>query len=73
MGDLDAIIAPVGGGGMVRTSRDRASLIWWASRLIRVRASFPFQMSGVAIAAKSLKPGIKVFGAEPKDADDAYR
>jgi threonine dehydratase len=30
-------------------------------------------MSGVAIAAKALKPGIKVFGAEPKDADDAYR
>lgn len=44
--DLDAIITPVGGGGM---------------------------MSGVAIAAKALKPGIKVFGAEPKDADDAYR
>jgi threonine dehydratase len=30
-------------------------------------------MSGVAIASKALKPGIKVFGAEPKDADDAYR
>lgn len=30
-------------------------------------------MSGTAIAAKALKPGIKVFGAEPKNADDAYR
>jgi len=44
--DLDAIIAPVGGGGM---------------------------MSGIAITAKAIKPSIKVFAAEPKDADDAYR
>ena len=44
--DLDAIIAPVGGGGL---------------------------MSGTAIAAKGLNPAIRVFGAEPKGADDAYR
>ncbi|HEY2785964.1 MAG TPA: pyridoxal-phosphate dependent enzyme [Fimbriiglobus sp.] len=44
--DLDAIITPVGGGGM---------------------------LSGVAIAAKAKKPGIKVFGAEPLGADDAAR
>jgi threonine dehydratase len=44
--DLDAIVTPVGGGGM---------------------------LSGVAIAAKAMKPGIKVFGAEPLGADDAAR
>lgn len=31
------------------------------------------QISGVAITAKLLNPRIKVFGAEPKEADDAYR
>ncbi|HEY2683854.1 MAG TPA: pyridoxal-phosphate dependent enzyme [Steroidobacteraceae bacterium] len=30
-------------------------------------------LGGVAVAAKSLKPGIKVFGAEPAGADDAAR
>lgn len=44
--DLDAIIAPVGGGGM---------------------------MSGVCIAAKGVKPSIRVFAAEPLGADDAAR
>jgi ATP-dependent HslUV protease ATP-binding subunit HslU len=44
--DLDAIVTPVGGGGM---------------------------LSGVAIAAKAKKSGIKVFGAEPLGADDAAR
>ena len=44
--DLDFILAPVGGGGL---------------------------LSGTAIAAKSLKPGIKVIGCEPKNADDAFR
>ncbi|PWN07224.1 threonine ammonia-lyase [Rhodohalobacter mucosus] len=44
--ELDAILAPVGGGGLI---------------------------SGTAIAAKHLKPGIKVYGAEPELADDAYR
>ncbi len=43
---LDAIIAPVGGGGL---------------------------LSGVALAAKALVPGIRVFGAEPLGADDAAR
>ena len=44
--DLDAVITPVGGGGL---------------------------LSGTAIAAKSLRPGIRVYGAEPKGADDAQR
>ena len=43
---LDAIIAPVGGGGL---------------------------LSGTSIAAKGLKPGIRVIAAEPEMADDAYR
>lgn len=44
--DLDAVIAPVGGGGLI---------------------------SGTSIAAKGLKPGIRVIAAEPEMADDAYR
>lgn len=44
--DLDAIVAPVGGGGL---------------------------LSGVCIAAKALRPGIRVVGAEPLGADDAAR
>ena len=44
--DLDIIIAPVSGGGL---------------------------LSGTAISAKSLRPSIRVVGAEPKNADDAYR
>ena len=44
--DLDFVIAPVGGGGL---------------------------LSGTAIAAKGLLPNIKVFGAEPANADDAFR
>jgi len=46
MPDLDVIIAPVSGGGL---------------------------LSGTAIASKGMKPGIRVIGAEPKNADDAYR
>ncbi|MBI2794956.1 MAG: pyridoxal-phosphate dependent enzyme [Ignavibacteria bacterium] len=42
---LDAIIAPVGGGGL---------------------------MSGTAIAARSIYPGIEAFGAEPALANDAF-
>jgi threonine dehydratase len=30
-------------------------------------------LSGSSIAAKSIKPGIQVFGCEPSNADDAYR
>ena len=41
---LDAIIVPLGGGGLI---------------------------SGIAIAAKSLKPSIKIIGAEPELAGDA--
>ncbi len=44
--DLDIVIAPVGGGGL---------------------------LSGTAIAAKGVKPSIRVFGAEPALADDAAR
>jgi threonine dehydratase len=44
--DLDAVVAPVGGGGL---------------------------LSGTAIAAKGIRPGIRVHGAEPKGADDAAR
>jgi threonine dehydratase len=44
--DIDAVIAPVGGGGL---------------------------LSGTSIAAKGLKPNIRVIGAEPEMADDAYR
>lgn len=44
--DLDSIIAPVSGGGL---------------------------LSGTAIASKSIQPRIRVIGAEPKNADDAYR
>ncbi|XP_078494737.1 serine racemase-like [Ciona intestinalis] len=43
--DLDAIVAPVGGGGMI---------------------------SGIAVAAKALKPSIKVYAAEPEEANDCY-
>jgi threonine dehydratase len=44
--ELDAVIAPLGGGGL---------------------------LSGTTIAAKGLKPGIKVYGAEPAGADDGAR
>ncbi len=44
--ELDFILAPVSGGGL---------------------------LSGTAIAAKSLRPTIRVVGCEPKNADDAYR
>ena len=43
---LDAIVCPVGGGGL---------------------------LSGTAVAAKALKPGIRIIGAEPAGADDAAR
>ena len=41
--DLDAILCPVGGGGL---------------------------LCGTAVAAKALKPGLKVYGVEPAIADD---
>jgi len=43
--DLDVIIAPVGGGGL---------------------------LSGTSIAATEIKKGIRVIGAEPETADDAF-
>lgn len=44
--DLDFILAPVSGGGL---------------------------LSGTAIAAKAMRPKIRVAGCEPKNADDAFR
>jgi threonine dehydratase len=44
--ELDIVIAPVGGGGL---------------------------LSGTAIAARSTAPAIRVYGAEPANADDAAR
>ncbi len=44
--ELDTILAPIGGGGL---------------------------MSGTCIATKSKSPGIKIIGAEPSGADDAFQ
>lgn len=44
--DLDIVLAPVSGGGL---------------------------LSGTAIAAKGMRPGIRVVGGEPTNADDTYR
>jgi threonine dehydratase len=44
--DLDAVLTPVSGGGL---------------------------LSGTSIAAKTMRPAIKLFGCEPERADDAYR
>jgi threonine dehydratase len=44
--NLDMIICPVSGGGL---------------------------LSGTLLAAKGMKPEIMVYGAEPSEADDAYR
>jgi threonine dehydratase len=44
--ELDVVLAPVGGGGL---------------------------LSGTAIAVTSISPGTAVIGAEPEQADDAYR
>jgi threonine dehydratase len=46
VGDLDVVITPASGGGL---------------------------LSGTSIAAKSMRPGIRVIGGEPRNADDAYR
>jgi threonine dehydratase len=44
--DLDALVVPIGGGGMI---------------------------SGIALAARGLRPSLRVFAAEPLGADDAAR
>lgn len=44
--DLDAVFAPVSGGGL---------------------------LSGTCLAAKGIRPDIRIFGGEPARADDAYR
>ncbi|MFZ1815856.1 MAG: beta-hydroxyaspartate dehydratase BhcB [Rhizobiaceae bacterium] len=43
---LDAVIAPIGGGGMI---------------------------SGTCLTLSNIAPGVKVYAAEPEQADDAYR
>ena len=43
--EMDALIAPVGGGGL---------------------------LSGCAVIAKDLRPGIRIFGAEPEGANDTF-
>lgn len=43
--DLDALVVPVGGGGLI---------------------------SGSSIAAKALRPGLRIFGVEPEDGNDTY-
>ena len=43
---LDAVIAPIGGGGMV---------------------------SGTCLTLSNIAPDVKIYAAEPKNADDAYR
>ena len=46
VGELDAVIAPIGGGGMI---------------------------SGTCLTASNTSPNTKIYAAEPKNADDAYR
>jgi len=46
VGELDAVIAPIGGGGMV---------------------------SGSCLTLSNIAPDTKIYAAEPKNADDAYR
>jgi threonine dehydratase len=43
--DIDALVVPIGGGGLI---------------------------SGCAVAAKAIKPGIRVFGVEPENANDTF-
>ena len=45
-GGLDAVVAPIGGGGMI---------------------------SGTCLALSNVAPDTKIYAAEPKNADDAYR
>jgi len=44
--DLDAVVAPIGGGGMI---------------------------SGTCLSLSSIAPGVKIYAAEPEQADDAAR
>lgn len=46
IGDLDAVIAPIGGGGMI---------------------------SGTCLTLSNIAPDVKIYAAEPEQADDAYR
>lgn len=46
LGELDAVVAPIGGGGMI---------------------------SGTCLTLSNIAPSTKIYAAEPKNADDAYR
>lgn len=46
VGELDAVVAPIGGGGMI---------------------------SGTCLTLSTLAPGVEIYAAEPKNADDAAR
>lgn len=46
LGELDAIVAPIGGGGMI---------------------------SGTCLTVSTIAPNIKIYAAEPEQADDAYQ
>ena len=46
IGELDAVVAPIGGGGMI---------------------------SGSCLTLSTIAPQTKIYAAEPKNADDAYR
>lgn len=46
VGELDAVVAPIGGGGMI---------------------------SGTCLTLSNLAPGVEIYAAEPKNADDAAR
>ena len=57
------------GDGGDRAARGRAGRSTSSSR----RSAAAGLLSGTAIAAKGMRPGIRVFGAEPANADDASR
>lgn len=46
VGELDAVVAPIGGGGMI---------------------------SGTSLTVSTIAPNIRIYAAEPRNADDAYR
>ena len=63
--NLDAIIAPIGGGGMVSSHKQNFFEMIIILLFMKV--------SGICIAVKARNPNILVFAAEPEEADDAFR